>query len=100
MVHAPQACTPGEMGCLMGSSLEGIQPAFARSQSALDRAKAARSRAAEVLALSAGLAERHAERAEARGAPGRAEDGREVARRMWATVERLRSCLNTSAERG
>jgi hypothetical protein len=61
-----------------------------RAQAALERAQAARSRAAEVLAVSAGLAERHAERAEANGDLERAQYERAVARRVWATVERLR----------
>jgi hypothetical protein len=65
-----------------------------------ERAQAARSRAAEVLAVSAGLAERHAERAEANGDLERAQYERAVARRVWATVERLRNNPPSAARPG
>jgi hypothetical protein len=56
----------------------------------LERARAARDRAAEGLAVSAGLAERHAERAKASGDLERAEFERAAAKRVRAAVERLR----------
>jgi hypothetical protein len=61
-----------------------------RAQAARERAQAARSRVTQVLAMSAGLAERHAERAEANGDLERAQNERAVAGRVWASVERLR----------
>jgi hypothetical protein len=41
--------------------------------------------------VDAGLAERHAEAAEANGDPERAQYERAVARRVWATIERLKT---------
>jgi hypothetical protein len=69
-------------------SLDAAHNASQRSQLALERALAARRRSAEVLAVSAGLAERHAEQAEARGDLERAEHEREVARRVRAALTR------------
>jgi hypothetical protein len=54
-----------------------------------ERAQAACRHAAEVLSASADLAERHAQRAETRGDLRRAEDEREIARRLRARLERL-----------
>ena len=53
-----------------------------------ERSQAARTRATQVLAVSAGLALRHAERAEANGDLESAQYERAVARRVWAAVER------------
>jgi hypothetical protein len=52
------------------------------------RSQAARTRATQVLAVSAGLAQRHAEVAEANGDLERARYERAVASRVWAAVER------------
>jgi hypothetical protein len=62
----------------------------AAARALLERARAARDRAAEVLTVSAGLAERHAERAKASGDLERAEHERAVADWVRAAVERLR----------
>jgi hypothetical protein len=62
-----------------------------RARVARERAQAARTRATQVLVVSAGLAERHAEVAEANGDLERAKYERAVARRVWTTVERLRN---------
>lgn len=71
-----------------------------RTLAALERVQTARSRAAAVLTVSAGLAERHAERAEANGDLERAQYERAVARRVWATVERLRNNPPSAARPG
>jgi hypothetical protein len=61
-----------------------------RRQALLEQARIAQRRAAEALAVSAGLAERHAQRAEAAGDLDRSRYEREVARRAWAAVEQIR----------
>jgi hypothetical protein len=63
----------------------------------LDRARVTQRRAAEALAVSAALAERHAQRAEAAGDVDSAEHERNMARRAWATVEQIRGRLPPGA---
>ena len=53
-----------------------------------ERSQAARTRATQVLAVSAGLALRHAEAAEKNGDLESAQYERAVASRVWAAVER------------
>ena len=60
-----------------------------RARRTIERARAAHRRAAEVLTVSAALAEAHALRAEAQGDPERAAREREIARSVRATVARL-----------
>ena len=71
-----------------------------RARAARERAHAARTRATQVLAVSAGLAERHAEVAEANGDLERAKYERAVACRAWTTVERLRNNPPSGGQRG
>jgi hypothetical protein len=83
----------------MGPSLDPDRDAAdERRQALLDRARLTQSRAAEALAVSAALAEGHAERAEAAGDVERAEYERKMARRAWATVERIRGRLPPGAD--
>jgi len=60
-----------------------------RAQRAIERARAAHRRTAEVLTVSAALADAHAMRAAALGEPERAAFEREVARRVRATIARF-----------
>jgi hypothetical protein len=80
----------GETGVVMGFPGAWDSGPSERRLAAVERVQAARSRAAAVLVVSAGLAQRHAERAEANGDLERAHYERAVARRVWASVERLR----------
>jgi hypothetical protein len=82
----------------MGSSLDPDRDADERRHALLDRARVTQCRAAEALAVSAALAERHAQRADAAGDVERAEHERKMARRAWATVEQISGRLPPSAD--
>jgi len=71
-----------------------------RAQATRQRAHAARDRAIQTLVVSAGLADRHAERAEANGDLERAQYERAVARRVLAKVARLRKNPPSSTRAG
>jgi hypothetical protein len=88
--HNMVAPYPGQRLSFMGSSLDPAQDTDERRQALLEQARIAGRRAAEALAVSAGLAERHAQRAEAAGDLERAGYEREVARRARAAVEQIR----------
>jgi hypothetical protein len=75
---------------MMDSSPDAGRDAVTPPPTVVERAQAARRRTAEVLAVSADLAERHAQRAEASGDRRRADYERDLACRARATVQRLR----------